>query len=299
MARRTPCRRRRRRRRADDGRSQRHDPRLVIPFDARTAAERIQPYLDRQEANLATEPAGLFKFCWDVARLGYPVFQPIVHCWAEGLEARGIGVPGTVAAIGTAAILLDRAEKTEPLSWSECQRDVLPLLGDPHPMVAAGAGRWLGALCAAGVLGYPDAPDLATLLNRLAERPVNRAAIAGGFVNGFDTSGRGLASLTDDGTVAAAGFDLDDWIVACLAPDDTPPYIPNAQALWFHVHEHYAADPAFVARLIDHGHAWIAMMCATEIDDPVEGMGPVLERLAVDPDPDVAGTARRHLARHY
>lgn len=45
--------------------------------------------------------------------------------------------------------------------------------------------------------------------------------------------------------------------------------------------------------------AWIAMMCPTEIDDPVEGMGPVLERLAADPDPDVAGTARRHLARHY
>jgi len=97
----------------------------------------------------------------------------------------------------------------------------------------------------------------------------------------------------------AAGFDLDQWVLDVLTFEKDTDYLPNAQALWFYVHEHYAADPAFATRLIDRDRAWIAMMCATELDEPVAGMRPVLERLAADLHPEIAHPARMHLDRYY
>jgi hypothetical protein len=35
-------------------------------------------------------------------------------------------------------------------------------------------------------------------------------------------------------------------------------------------------------RLIDIGRGWVALMCATELHEPVDGMRAVLERLVVE-----------------
>ena len=145
--------------------------------------------------------------------------------------------------------------------------------------------------------GLPGEASWNSLLTRLAAWPRNRVAIAGGFIKGFDSELEGLYTLESDETLEA--FDLDAWVLECLSAEKSPPYLPNAQALWFYVHEYYAARPAFVARLIDADRAWIAMMCATEIDGRVAGMRPVLERLVRDPDPDISAHARRQLERFY
>ena len=272
-------------------------PRLDIPFDLPAATERIAPLLRRYEEDMVEAPACHFKLCWDVARDGYPVFRDVIARWSKGLDARGLGFSGTAAAVATARILADRADDPEPVSWADCHRDVFPMLENQHPMVAAGAAVWLGALCGDGLLSDPEAPDLASLLTRLAAWPRNRVAIAGGFIKGFDSELEGLYALESDETLEA--FDLDAWVLECLSAEKSPPYLPNAQALWFYVHEYYAARPAFVARLIDADRAWIAMMCATEIDGRVAGMRPVLERLVRDPDPDISAHARRQLERFY
>ncbi|MCB1489893.1 MAG: hypothetical protein KDJ88_20840 [Bauldia sp.] len=274
-------------------------PRLEIPFDLPAATEGIAPLLRHYEKALVDAPACHFKLCWEVARDGYPVFREVVAQWSKGLDARGLGIPGTAAAVATARVLAERADDPEPMSWTECYRDVFPLLENRHPMIAAGAAVWLGALCNEGLLADPEAPSLASLLGRLAVWKQNRVEIAGGFVRGFDADLDGLSVLKSDESLEAEGFDLDAWVLACLAADKDPPYLPNTQALWFYVHEHYASNPAFVARLIDADRAWIAMMCATEIDGRVTGMRPVLERLIRDPDPDIAGHARRQLERFY
>ncbi|XSG81441.1 MAG: hypothetical protein ACPW61_10190 [Methyloligella sp. ZOD6] len=121
--------------------------------------------------------------------------------------------------------------------------------------------------------------------------------VCGAFVHGLDTECYGLGSLASDERLR--DFDLDQWVVESLSLDEDEIYIPNAQALWFHVHEHYDCDPGFVTRLIDMDRAWIAMMCATERRERIEGMEPVLHRLAENPDPEIAAHAESHLARYY
>lgn len=196
--------------------------------------------------------------------------------------------------------LLELAEIAQPISWEDCAKDLLPLLNHQHPMVAAGAGRWLGALYEGD--GYEHdvaALSLPEILETLRHHPNHRVAVAGGFVCGFDIGLDGLHALVSHRSLRSSGFDLDQWILDVLAAEKNTNYLPNAQALWFYVHEHYAADPVFVGQLIDRDRAWIAMMCATELDYHVEGMGSLLERLSVDHDFNIARPARAHLERYY
>ena len=275
-------------------------PRLTIPWEVATATARIRPFLTRFEASLREFPAAHFRLCWNVARDGYPVFQEVVGGWLADLDARSLGWPRTAEAIATARDLDALSRAAEPMPWAECESDLLPLLAHPHPMVAAGAARWLGALHGSDRFdGDPDAPSLAAMLERLRTHPKHRVAVAGGFVCGYDIMLEGLSALASNKMVKATAFDLDQWVLDVLAFEKDTAYLPNAQALWFYVHEHYAADPVFAGRLIDRDRAWIAMMCATEIDEPVAGMRPVLERLAADPDPEIAHPASVHLDRYY
>ena len=65
-------------------------------------------------------------------------------------------------------------------------------------------------------------------------------------------------------------------------------------------HEHYCTDPGFAMKLIDIGRAWVALMCATELHEPVDGMRAVLERLVAEGwGQDWARIARRHLTDVY
>jgi hypothetical protein len=275
-------------------------PRLTIPWDVATATARIRPFLTRFEASLRESPAAHFRLCWNVARDGYPVFQEVLVAWLADLDARSLGWPRTAEAIVTARALDALSRAAEPMPWAECEADLLPLLAHPHPMVAAGAARWLGALYGSDRFdGDPDAPSLAAMLERLRTYPEHRVAVAGGFVCGYDIMLEGLDGLATNKALKASGFDLDQWVLDIVAFEKDTDYLPNAQALWFYVHEHYAADPAFAKRLIDMDRAWIAMMCATEIDEPVAGMRSVLGRLAANPDPGIARPAKMHLDRHY
>lgn len=275
-------------------------PRLTIPWDVATATARIRPFLTRFEASLRDSPAAHFRLCWNVARDGYPVFQEVFTAWLADLDARSLGWPRTAEAIATARDLDALSHAAAPLPWAECEGDLLPLLAHPHPMVAAGAACWLGALYGSDRFdGDPDAPSLAAMLERLRTHPKHRVAVAGGFVCGYDIMLDGLSALATNKALKTPGFDLDQWVLDVLTFEKDTDYLPNAQALWFYVHERYAADPAFATRLIDMDRAWIAMMCATELDESVAGMRPVLERLAADLDLEIAHPARVHLDRYY
>jgi len=274
-------------------------PELAIPFDEETARRHATPFLGIFEAALARDPTIHFKLCWEVANSGYPVFREIFRNWLEELERKGIGVRGTPAAIRAASDLLRRTEQGEFLSYAECRSQVMPLVENPHPMIAAGAARYLGAHYAAGAFaGEAEAPSLERTLLWLRDDPRLAATLCGAFVNGYDQDLGGLSALEGSEELVSAGFDLDDWTLTALSRQEER-YLPNAQALWFYVHERYCADPAYVTRLIEAGLAWVALMCATELPGPVEGMQAVLERLSAINDPQVSLPARRHLEAYY
>lgn len=67
----------------------------------------------------------------------------------------------------------------------------------------------------------------------------------------------------------------------------------------FHLHELCCFDPEQVQRMIGGGFFKLALMTATEMYEPVDGMGPVLETLARHEDADIAAAASRHWRRFY
>ena len=119
--------------------------------------------------------------------------------------------------------------------------------------------------------------------------------MAGGFVDGLIEG-----SLLDMGKLPdLEGFDLEAWVMAVLAEKLHEPFLPSAQSFWFHVHEGYCFDPAFVSRMIEAGHLWEAMMTATEMHCRVDGMAEVLERLVAMGEDGVSGPAQQWLDLHY
>lgn len=97
----------------------------------------------------------------------------------------------------------------------------------------------------------------------------------------------------------AEGFDFDGWVLDVFSQNGDEPYLPSAQSFWFHIHEMYCEDPAFVMRMIDAGHLLEAMMTATEMHQAVEGMRPVLVRLAGMEVAEVSGRAQHWLDLFY
>lgn len=275
-------------------------PALYVPWDLETAKSKISPLLRCWENQLPANPTAHFNLCWKVLHDGYPVFRTIVSDWMQDLERRGLGLPRTVQAFAKADELLKLANAAKPIGWTDCERDVLPLLRDPHPMIAAGAARYLGALY--------DEPDftqsdgtapLVAILDKLSSLEKHSAIASGAFICGFDSDCAGLHTLASHSGIAEAKFDIDKWILDIVSNDDFEPYLPNAQPLWFYIHEHYDTKPDMVAKLIGIGRPWIAMMCATEIRGRVDGMQPILERLANDPDPEISEACRYHLSKYY
>ena len=287
----------------EDLKADRLPPPFEVPWDRATAEQRLKPFLRHIETVLADEPTAHFRIGWVVARGGRDVFRPIIAEWLRSLDRHGIGTAGTADAIERALDLSARAEDTgtTSASWADVDREIMPLLTHPHPMIAAGAARYLGALFADEAFrAAASTPSIADLLEQLRRLEGHRAAVAGAFVCGFDWGSEGLNALASDDVLTAAGFDLDGWVLDIFAYGEEPPYLPNAQALWFYVHEHYCADPGFAMRLIDIGRAWVALMCATELHEPVDGMRPVLERLVAEgADQDWVRLARRRLTDVY
>ncbi len=275
-------------------------PEPTIPWDEQTARDRVGPLLDYWQGELPKIPTAHFNLAWKVMHDGYPIFRSIMNDWMRNLERRGLGFPGTMAAFTKADELLALAGSDTPLPWAACERDLVPLLKAPHPMVVGGTARALGAFYAED--GFPDAPDapsLKDMLENLAALDEHRAIACGGFVCGFDADFSGLYALQSDKRLEGTNFALDNWILKIVAHDDYEPYLPNAQPTWFYIHEYYDTRPEMVMTFIDVGRSWLAMMCATEVDGNVAGMKPVLERLVKDADPDIAKAAKQHLTEHY
>lgn len=273
-------------------------PHLTIPWTVEEATTQIRPFLDHYRDGLGANPLCHLDFVWHVATEGYPVFQTVIDDWLRQLDDRQAGLPGTREALA-AALSLNAGNDTFR-QWPDCAVGLMPLLHSTHPMVVASAARRLGELYAEEAFaGIAEAPSLADLLRSLLANPQHIAIRCGGFVCGYDADCTGLSALSGIKLPDGTPFDLDAWVLDIYRARPEEPYLPNAQSFWFYVHEHYCADPAFIAKLIDLGETWVALMCATELNEAVDGMAAVLQRLAHVEDEHVATAARQHLAEVY
>lgn len=265
-----------------------------IPLDTDQARDLAAPYLARLEAEIADHPYGHLKLAWNVISRPVPPFDAVFEDWLGDLDARAVGTGTSLTSLKRARALATLADVgRQCMAWTTCEAELLPQLEDPHPMVAACAGRFLGSLYSDPEARFNrgTAPPLIEMMAHLTEVKTCRRAVAGGFCHGIGA----LTGLPDE---VGDGFDLDDWTKAILAHPLEEPYVPGAQAFWFPVHEHYWNKPDFVGALIDMDREWIALMCATEAGF-VEGMRPILDRLADSNDADIAASAAAHIGRNY
>lgn len=75
--------------------------------------------------------------------------------------------------------------------------------------------------------------------------------------------------------------------------------MPFYNGIDFHAHEVLSGNPDAVRKLIDYGAEHVALMTATEINQPIVGMDEHLKLLANSSDPLVARMAAWHLAYNY
>jgi hypothetical protein len=67
----------------------------------------------------------------------------------------------------------------------------------------------------------------------------------------------------------------------------------------FYLHELCCFSPDLMWRMLRGGHVALALMTATELNQRVEGVQPVLEALASHAEPSIAAGAQRQLAAYY
>lgn len=272
-------------------------PIMHIALPEAQAAELIAPYLDHLEAQLSDDPYSHLKLCWDVFESPVPPFHTVFDRWLAEVDVRrgSNDLPSIRRAM--ALVRLAR-EGTQRLSWSDCEQYLLPQLSDPHPLVAAAAGRYLGVLFSdpKEMIVHSTAPSVVQVMAQIAALPENRRFVAGGFLNGYDDLSPFEAMREDK---AFKDMDLAAWVMAVLDDRTPEPYLPSAQSFWFYVHEEFCFDPVFINRMIDADHLWEALMTATEMQQEVEGMRPVLQRLADCSAPGIATCAQHCLEQHY
>ncbi|MEM0908799.1 MAG: hypothetical protein AAGJ94_15645 [Pseudomonadota bacterium] len=190
-------------------------------------------------------------------------------------------------------MLYDEAHKGS-VSSARFDPAILALVDDAHILRATAAANWVGSWYR-NTFDEPDGYPLTGVLARIAAVPRHRAAVTGALLSGLNDF-EGLGAIFKDPRLGK-DFDGERFILEAFSQGENEPYLPTAQSLWFPVHEHYAADGAFAVRLLAAGHAYLALMCATELHPPHPSMRNVLKRLTDHANPSIAGQAKSALTR--
>ena len=149
--------------------------------------------------------------------------------------------------------------------------------------------------CAAYLLGNvcdeETDPDATTLFGIIGSKERERPGIAGPFwtPQQYDMDSADWERVTQ-------------WMLDLLEQrKGTPPplSIMPFNDIEFYLHELCSHSPELMWRMLRGGHVGLALMTATEMNERVEGVQPVLEALASDADPEIAIRAKNHLAAHY
>ena len=263
-----------------------HEPRMHVPLDLGQAEAVAAPWLAMLDRARESDPLAHLRPCWEALTAPQPPFDAVIRGWLADRDGAAVERAMALAALSRAGV--------QRVSARDLEEEVLAQLSDPHPLVAAHAGQFLGGLMADPVRINGGAPSWGEVMARIAALPpAVRLAAAGGFLNGADDGLEGFYGPFDAAGVARGA--AEDWVFDVLDGAGDDPALPDVQSFWFPLHEAWSRRADLAERLIEAGEPWIAYMCATEERPVPEGMRGVLERLAADGDADLAASAARVL----
>lgn len=178
-------------------------------------------------------------------------------------------------------------------AWESAGESLAGLLDHGDGMVRAYAARALGRryLLHGEEMTTPLREVVATLTAKEIERP--------GIAGPFFSSWYGDAGVED--FARQAGIEIEEWLCTILArrQEAEPDTLPCSNGIDFFAHEIFGGRPTFVRRLLDLGHEELAVETATEVDERIDGMEPLLVELADRADAEVCRRAAWHLAYNY
>lgn len=176
--------------------------------------------------------------------------------------------------------------------WESAGESLLGCLDHADDMVRAYAARALGQryLNEATEL----TPPLPEMVAMLTAREIERPGIAGPFFSNWYAFG-----IED--FERHSGVEVEDWFCTILANrrHSEPDTLPCSNGIDFFAHEVFGGRPGYVRRLLDMGHEELALQAATEVDERIDGMEPLLVELADRDDAEVCRLAAWHLAYNY
>lgn len=245
--------------------------------DPSPARQRVRWLLDQIESANAVHGDVLAAFLRQLVHAGHlePCRTPLLEWLAALGESPRVDVDAGLAMAARISVEGDGGDRPAHLpEW-------LSLLDHPSDWVRA---------CAAYRLGECDEDGEASadaLFALIGEKEIVRPGIAGPFWSSrcFRLEGHEAAMY---------------WMLDLLerrsgpAPTDLP-----YNDIEFHLHEACCFSPELVERMLRGGFVRLALMTATEVHEPVEGMQSILARLAGDTDASIATAASEHLRRVY
>ena len=268
------------------------------PYEEHTAQDRAQ-LVARRTAQLLPSLAPLMSSgamsllrCTDdlvhvegLAELGP---QEIVKEWIASLAG------DSPRALAARIAYLDGREPLEPAIRSD-QASLLAYLDDDDDMVRAYAARALGnRYCGDAAELVPPLPPLPEVVATLTAKEIERPGIAGPFFsNWYD--------FAIDDFATRAEVEVEEWICTILAKrkQPEPETLPCSNGIDFFAHEIFGGRADYVRKLLDLGHDELAVQAATEVDERIDDMEPLLVELGDRADSEVCRLAAWHLASNY
>jgi hypothetical protein len=177
-------------------------------------------------------------------------------------------------------------------SWESAGESLLGCLDHADSMVRAYTARALGQR----YLDHAAEPEppLCEVVAMLTAKEIARPGIAGPFFSNWYAFG--IEEFERHG-----GVKVEDWFCTILAQrrQPEPDTLPCSNGIDFFAHEVFGGRPGYVRRLLDMGHEELAVQAATEVNDRIDGMEPLLVELGDRADAEVCRLAAWHLASHY
>ncbi|QQR80633.1 MAG: hypothetical protein IPJ69_00235 [Deltaproteobacteria bacterium] len=180
------------------------------------------------------------------------------------------------------------------IPWKDAKQKLMLYLDHENTLVRAYAARVLGRFYnKAGTKGLE--PPLHQMIKTITDKEIKRPGIAGPFFSPY------FSDMDLNVFEKAAGLKTEDWLMKIILErkDSEPNTLPCANGIDFFAHEILARNAGYIQKLIVDGKKHLALQAATEINQKIDELEPILMELGNDENLDICRRACWHLSYNY